>query len=274
MQSKEDRRRNRNKWIDGTIAVLCVVTVLLDFIEIAYSSDIFQNRMIGGIVQQACGGIAAILVMIRLKIKLFGKPQNWLYLIPGLVIAIDNFPFWSYFSGNMQFLSLKWTDYALFALYHLSIGVFEECIFRGIIFAVLAGSFSKDRKGFWQTYLCSSLIFGGAHLLNVFNGAGFGETLLQVGYTILTGGLFAFAVIKTKNIFCTAVVHAIYNICGLLLSEQGLGTGIVFDAGTTVIMAIVSVIVGVFVLYHIWKISEEERSLLYVALGVNSKSEK
>jgi membrane protease YdiL (CAAX protease family) len=146
----------------------------------------------------------------------------------------------------------------------LSIGFFEEIIFRGIIFNLLATTFSKDRKGFLKTYIVSSILFGVAHL---FNGFSVG-IILQVGYTILTGGLFAFCLIKTKNILCCALVHGVYNFCGLLFDVQGLGNGVIFDIGTVWTMLIVSILVGIFVLYKVWTYSEEERLELYARLGV------
>ena len=149
-------------------------------------------------------------------------------------------------------------------------GIFEECIFRGIIFSVLASRLSRNRKGFIQTYVISSFIFGVAHL---FNGFSFG-TLLQICYTTLTGGLFAFALIKTKNIFCCGVIHAIYNFCGLLMAEQGMGSGIVFDVGTTVMMAIVSIVVGVYVLRKVFTCPDDEIKELYAKLGVIIKEKE
>ena len=95
--------------------------------------------------------------------------------------------------------------------------------------------------------------------------------LVQVGYTILTGGLFAFCLIKTKNILCCAVVHAVYNFCGLLMGAEsalGLGTGVVFDLGTVITMLIVSVLVGGFILYKVFTYTEKERIELYAKLAV------
>ena len=189
-----------------------------------------------------------------------------LYMIPCLLIAIDNFQFSSYFQGNMQLVHNKPIDFLLFGLYCLSVGLFEECIFRGVIFAVVAGLFSKDKKGLWWTYITSSVVFGIAH---IFNGS-----ILQVGYTILTGGLFAFALMKTKNIFCCAFVHALYNFGGLLFETAdrfGLGSGVVFDIGTVITMLVVCLTLGAFVLYSVFKYSAEEQKELYTKLGVSMK---
>lgn len=250
----------------AVILLLCGLTLVLDYLKINYLEDELRNKYLSKIIQQGCGGIAAILLMRRLNIRLFGKPQHILYMIPCLLIAIDNFQFSSYFQGNMQLVHNKPIDFLLFGLYCLSVGLFEECIFRGVIFAVVAGLFSKDKKGLWWTYITSSVVFGIAH---IFNGS-----ILQVGYTILTGGLFAFALMKTKNIFCCAFVHALYNFGGLLFETAerfGLGNGVVFDIGTVITMLVVCLTLGAFVLYSVFKYSAEEQKELYRKLGVSMK---
>ena len=244
------------------IAFFCILTVLLDFLDVTLLKDEFRNKMIRRIIQQGSGAITAILLMIRLKIRLFGKPQALICLIPCLIIAIDNFQFSAYFNDKMSLIRNGAADFLLFGVYCLLVGVFEECIFRGIIFSVIAGLFSKDKKGFLYTYVISSVAFGCAHLLNGISGA----VILQVGYTCLTGGLFAFCLIKTQNILFCAAIHGIYNFCGLLFDEMG--TGVVFDAGTVLTMLIVSVMVGIFVLWEVWTYSDEERVMLYQKLGV------
>lgn len=245
-----------------------VLAAALECVKITYSSNLLHNRLIAKIVQQSCGALAGILILRRLSIQLFKKPQNCLYLIPCIVIAVDNFQFSAFFSGKMQLLYDKPADFLLFFGYCICIGLFEEIVFRGIIFSIIAGIFSKDRKGFLKTYVVSSLVFGLAHLFNGFSAG----TLLQVGYTILTGGLFAFCLIKTKNILCCAFIHGLYNFCGLLFdAQQGLGNGVVFDVGTVITMLIVSVLVGIFVLYHVWKYSDEERMELYSRLGIKEE---
>lgn len=266
MQKDKERKRLQNNINLAFILVLCVFTAISDIVSIPYSKDAFYNRLIAKIVQQSCGTLAGILILIRLNIRLFDKPQNLLYLIPCFIIAIDNFQISSYFNGKMQLIHTKPIDFILFFAYCMCIGLFEEVIFRGIIFSIIAGHFTKDRTGFLKSYVASSLVFGFAHL---FNGFSLG-TIVQVGYTILTGGLFAFCLIKTKNLLCCACVHGVYNFCGLLFDHvQGLGSGVVFDLGTVITMLIVSVIVGLFVLYKVYKYSEEERKDLYIRLGLS-----
>ena len=266
MSTKEKKNKICNVAEIAGIAILCFLTVVLDFVDIPYLQDEFQNKMLSKIIQQTCGGIAAVLLMVRLKIRLFGKPQKWLFLIPCIIVALDNFQFSAFIQGKMQLARTSAWDFILFAGYCLAIGFFEECIFRGVIFSVLASLFPQNKKGFLLTFVLSSLIFGAAHLLNGIS--------WQVGYTILTGGLFAFCLIKMKNILFCAFIHALYNFGGLLFDVNFLGTGVVFDVGTVLTMLIVSVLIGVFVFIFTLKYPEEERQELYNRLGIRQKTSK
>ena len=275
MQNTDKRKRIWNVVQIIVIAVFCAFTLAMEFVCRLDRIDSLRETMACKLVQQLCGATAAILLMIRLKLRLFGKPQKWLYLLPCLAVAVANFQFGAYFSGKMQLIYNKPTDILLFAGYCLSVGLFEEMIFRGVVFAVLVSVFAQSKKGFVWTYVVSSLVFGFAHLVNGFSLG----TLLQIGYSILTGGLFAFCMIKTKNIFCCALVHGIYNFCGLLFEVFdpisgiiGLGAGVVFDLGTVITMLIVDITVGVFVLCKVLTYSEEERVELYQKLSITAQN--
>ena len=273
MQTKDVKNKRNDKREVALILLLCCITILFDFITIRYTQNDLHNRYISKIIQQSIGTVAVIILMKRLNIQLFGWPQKWLFLIPCLIVAIDNFQWSSYLNGRMELLNSQPIDFILFGLYCLSVGMFEECIFRGVIFGAVAGRCTKDKKGLWRAYIISSLIFGAAHLFNGISGA----TILQVGYTFLTGGLFAFVLLKTKNIFCCGFIHALYNFCGMLFESSermGLGNGVVFDLGTVFTMLIISVLIGLFVLNSVKKYSIEEQTELYKKLGISMKKEE
>jgi len=182
---KKDKCKNIQKFfLIVFIALLCVVTIVLDVL-LSVCVFGFYVRIALKTIQQLCGATVGIFLLHHLNIKLFKSAQNLVYLIPCLIIAIDNFQFSAFFSGKMQLIRKDAIDFLLFFFSCMAIGLFEEIIFRGVVFSVLANKFSKDHKGFLQTYVVSSLLFGLAHL---FNGFSLG-TLLQVGYTVLTGGL-------------------------------------------------------------------------------------
>lgn len=258
MPKTHDNTQWKQRLLMLVVAVLCGIMAFLEFSSLRILADEKQNEWLLKILQQASGTIAVILLLYSMGVNLYGKPQKWLYLIPCLLIAVNNFQWWAFFAGKMELVRTGFVDITLFTMQCLFVGLFEELIFRGAVFSLLASIFSKDRKGLWLTYVVSSVIFALAH---IFNG-----NFLQLGYTVLTGGLFAFVLIKTKNVLCCAFVHALYNWCGLLMDQ--LGSGVVFDVGTCVLMAIIAVICGIFVLYSVYKYPEEERKDLYARLGI------
>ena len=72
-QSVENSTKKQSVWNVMqivAIVILCVITVSLDFLDITFSSDEFRNKMLAKIIQQGAGAAAAILLMVRLKIRL------------------------------------------------------------------------------------------------------------------------------------------------------------------------------------------------------------
>ena len=264
MQNKKEKLR--------TIVIVCLLafTLLAEFLP-PILKDTRKDFFLSSSIPLFFGFIAFFLLLQKEKSGLFKKPTKLIYLFPALVIAVDNFQFASYFSGKMQPLQADLGDWILFVSYCLLTGLFEETIFRGTVFPLLADRFEKNKKGLLKTIIVSSMVFGGAHLFNLFAGGGAG-VLLQVGYSTLTGALFAFVLIKTKNVLCCGFVHGLYNFCGLLFSkEQGLGAGVVFDFATGLTMFIVSVLVAGFAVYSFIKYTEDEREELYNRFGFGVK---
>ncbi len=256
------------------IAVLGAVLLLITIFPLRYSADGLRNKWLETAIRQLICALIIVGLLYFMKIRLFGRIRQIVFAIPCLLVAINNFPFISYFNGNMGFARAEFQDIACFALYCVSVGLFEEFVFRGVVFSALASVFTKDRAGLIKTFVVSSVLFGVVHLSNLFGGAGLVPTLLQVVYTTLMGGVFAFVLIKTQNLFCCAFVHALYNFGGLLLdtpARMGLGTGVVFDTGTVILTVILGICVAVFILYHLRKYPEAERSILYKRLGLTEK---
>ena len=242
------------------IVFLCLLTAVFEFVKLNFCVDETANRLLQMCLPLLFGGVAVTLLQCNRKSGLFGKPTNIWAILPCLIVAVNNFPFIAYFSGKMSLVHTQAYHFLLFAIYCALVGFFEELMFRGVLFPLLAGQFPKNKKGFVWTYVLSSVLFGLAH---IFNG-----DLLQVGYCVLTGGLFAYALIKTKNVLFCAITHAVYNFCGLLFtSTAGLGNGSVIDLPTGIMMAVVGVIVGAFVLCQVFTYPEEERLELYKRLG-------
>ena len=253
------------------ILLLCVGTLLFELFPqwkcLPITSDSAYNRLICSSIPMLLGGIAVYLLSRELGLRLFSRPYALWALLPAVIIAVDNFPWLAFFAGKMTLIYTQPLHFVCFAVYCLLVGFFEEVLFRGIIFTLIANRFERSQKGLWYTYVISSLCFGAVHLLNVFTSGG--AAILQAGYSVLTGGLFAFVFIKTQNILFPAIIHGLYNFCGLLYtSEVGLGLGSILDTPTAIMMAIISVVVGGFVLYKVWKYPENQRNTLYERLGI------
>lgn len=259
------------------VVSMCVLTVgllLIEFFSPAYAPDALRNAWIGHILRNLCGIGIALGFAYLLKIKLFQRPICATCVILCLMVAINNFPLISALRGNMQMARKQAVDVILFAVYCLSIGLCEELIFRGILFTTFADTFSKDKKGLIKAYILSSVLFGVLHILNVFYGAGFFPTVLQVVYSTLTGGLFCFVFIKTGNVLCAAFIHAVYNFCGLFFenaNQLGLGLGIIWDKWTIALMILVYAIGGVYVIYSLCKYTVDEQKSLYKRLNIQQK---
>ena len=267
-RGRKVKKTTKEKVFTFTILIFLILTLIFDVFNFSILKNQKDNYYLSNILTLICGSIAVALLMIKEKTGLFKTPKNLSFLLLGLVIALDNFQFASFFAGKMQPINAEILTWILFFISCMLTGFFEEGLFRGVVFSVLASRLEKNKTGLLKTIIISSLIFGGAHLLNIFSGASVGATLLQACYSTLTGALFAFILVKTKNIILCALTHGLYNFCGLLFSaEQGLGAGVVFDIPTALTMFIISLIVFVVSIIAFIKYTEEERIELYGRLG-------
>ncbi|KRK64851.1 hypothetical protein FC72_GL001905 [Companilactobacillus tucceti DSM 20183] len=107
----------------------------------------------------------------------------------------------------------------------ISSGIFEETIFR-VLGIYIIGYFSSNL--YLKIYL-SSIIFGIAHLLNIISlRQDLFQTIIQVGYAIGLGTIFAISYISTKNIAFAMIAHVLSDfISGL--NGLSFKTNIVFN---------------------------------------------
>ncbi|MDY4186563.1 MAG: type II CAAX endopeptidase family protein [Candidatus Borkfalkiaceae bacterium] len=185
--------------------------------------------------------------------KLFLK--NILPILPFYIVALNNFPFLPLIKGNVEFIIGEAPEFALtvfcYVLMCLGISFLEESVFRGIILNVIFRKFCKNKngtelkRGAFLSIILSSAIFGGAHLVNLFAGAGVGATILQVGYSFLIGSMCALAAVKSGNFYHAVALHAIFDFGGLLESK-GLIEGVIWTTKNMILTAAVGLIVCVY----------------------------
>lgn len=241
------------------LTVTAILFLLLTAIEI-FENRIFTLFEYGDqlyiISTRFLGGIACLLFVFTyssskiLSFKISLKAMT--VFLPCMLIAINNFPFITFFSGE-AYIDAKPLKIALYALACIGVGFFEEIAFRGCIFtAILQRCKRKASSVFWAIVL-SSLIFGIVHLVNLFAGASFASVILQVGYSFLIGGMCSVILIKTANIWYCVILHAVYNFAGGVVPTCG--GGVIWNAPTIILTAAVSVAVAAYVIYILVKIT-------------------
>jgi membrane protease YdiL (CAAX protease family) len=102
----------------------------------------------------------------------------------------------------------------------------------------------KTRKDVFWSIVYSSLIFGGIHIVNLFAGSSIVPVIQQLGYSFLIGAMCAVALIITRNIWMSVMLHATFNFAGGLIPT--LGSGNIWDTATIIITAVLAVIVTVY----------------------------
>ena len=238
---------------DKVLALTMLILLLCAFLFMRFNA--LNNTYISDSIIRVIYSIVIVLIIYGFRLKIFGKNKNFLttlfMVLPALLISINNFPISAYFNQRTEITSS--TPIYQFLLQCISIGIFEELLFRGLILMILIDYLKNQKHHILKAMFISSILFGLMHLFNLFAGAGFSATLLQVAYSILTGLMWSAVFILTKNIIYSIILHIIYNFAGLLFPTLGIVTK-QFDVITVVVTVLLSVSVSIFYLIHILKV--------------------
>lgn len=207
-----------------------------------------------------------IVMSFKFGFKLVGKQsaRNLFILIPAIIIAVNNFPFITYFGGTAQ---ISDSGYQIFAmvLFCVSVGFFEELAFRGLVLPLVYIKMQDKKYAIFWSICISSALFGAIHLVNLTSGFN-PMVFLQIGYSFLIGALCGIVHIKTKNIAFPIIIHAAFDIAGKLC------TGTYWIGASIALTAIVSVAVIISMIFFIKSLSKD--SIKEIAGIENSSSEK
>ena len=124
------------------LAGLLIVEITYSILQ--YSEDMYL------LMSRFIGGGACIVFMVDFSMTKILKPTGnkkmllWLLAIPGFIIAINNFPFVSFFSDNCGIVA-NWESIIVFALICIGTGFFEEMAFRGCAFMLILKSRTQSR---------------------------------------------------------------------------------------------------------------------------------
>lgn len=252
------------------VFALCAGTVFFSFWKIPVAENLRIENLLKQILPLFFCTPLIIFYLVKSQKKIFSGCNNFIYILPCFLVAINNLPFIPWIKGSCVFAEVGIVEILLFVLYCVLVSTFEELIFRGVLFPSFLSCFKKSKKGLNQAMVLSSLVFGLVHILNLFGGAGVVDTIIQVGYSTLIGGLCVFVFVKTYNILYSIFIHGVYNFCGLLFNSSiGLGRGVFFDTATIIITIIIGFAVGFFVIISIRNYSDSERDCLYELLDIN-----
>lgn len=110
----------------------------------------------------------------------------------------------------------------------LLVAIFEEGLFRGVIFETLQQNSWPSQL--WGQMAVSAVIFGGLHLVNLLNGATWQGTLVQVIYAFALGMLFVCVTYRTQSLLPTIFCHWLIDATGLQGSQIVSGMPNLFSA--------------------------------------------
>ena len=123
--------------------------------------------------------------------------------------------------GGLRTLSVVPASFIVLPLLmHITVGLIEEMVMRGIFFRVL-----QESIGSWLALLASGLVFGAMHLVND------NVSVLGIADTAVAGVFFAAAFLLTGRLWLCAALHAGWNffqegIFSLAVSGHEVKTGL------------------------------------------------
>lgn len=219
------------------------------------SADETTQSFCRSVIFRGLGSLVFLFVLLYLEFRMVSRPRlaHLAVLLPALAVAVNNFPILGVAQGSI------WVEredlILLYALDCLLIGAFEELAFRGVFLPSLLERYGSTQKSFRWTVIGSSAAFGLIHLVNLAEGAGFGATVLQVGYSFLIGGMCAIVLLKTGNLVYCILLHAVYDFGGRFLM---IGDGSLWDVPTVILTAVLAVIVTVWMVTVFLRLSPED----------------
>lgn len=105
---------------------------------------------------------------------------------------------------------------AMFVATMAGVGISEEFVFRGAILNLFIDKFEKTKRGIYASIIISGVIFGAAHMTNIFSGVSIKSAFVQaVGASVL-GALLGAIYLRTRNIWVVAILHAFMDFSALI----------------------------------------------------------
>ena len=134
----------------------------------------------------------------------------YLASIPLLLIALL-----SSTSANWPEVEFSAMRVSAWLLSNISGSFFEELLLRGLCFYILLRAWGNTKKGVYLAALFQALIFGLAHLANLYFMPAI-DVIAQVIFATLIGIGFAGLVYLSKSLWPAIIVHSLINLAGTI----------------------------------------------------------
>lgn len=196
---------------------LVVIALLLFHFNFAYADDYLL-----GCIQELVGiGVAVVLLRRTGKAQLLTRRGCGFF--NGLLVGMYPLALLAYNLYSKLLFGLPadgtllplWRILSFFANMML-VGVAEEFLFRGVVAETLLEHFGTSRGGIWKACLLSGVLFGCAHLTNLFTSAPLG-VLMQCVFAASLGVLYAAIYFRTGNLWVTVFLHGGMDILSMLV---------------------------------------------------------
>ena len=205
--------------------------------------------------------ILPIYLIFSLKLKQIlafkGIFNKFIIIIPFILVAINNFPIISIYTNNAIFTKQNWHEWLFYVLAIFGGVLLEEVTFRGLILPTLYRKLKGKKHDAFLSVLYSSLLFGGAHIVNLLITGNVGAVVMQMGYSFLIGGMCAIAFIKTGCFYNAVILHFIFNFGGMLFNYKMI-SGTIWDLATIIITAVLAILVIIYAIYILLKGSNSQ----------------
>ena len=234
------------------ITLFGVLALFLVLYELLLKSILFgelgewERSMTDMLITRSVGGGIFLVFTVYLGYRVLypiTRPvgKNILYILPALVIAVNNLPIIPLVLGKSEIVA-GYDKILLLFLECMAIGFFEEMAFRSVIMLGIMENRRKTKKDILISILLSSAIFGLVHIVNIFISPSL-MVVLQILYSALVGAMCAIVLLLTRNIWACVVLHGLFNFFGALIGECGKGRGFFDDPPTQVLTAVIAIAV-------------------------------
>ena len=193
-----------NKIFEKYETIFCISLIILYIINNSFCIQNFGIDSYKSAIINTIFSIALVILMIVLKrTKYYGLTKvtnfkKYLYFIPLVLIVSVNL--WNGININNST-----SEIIFYMINMINIGFIEEIIFRGFLFKMIAKDSVKS------AIIISTITFGIGHIINLFNGADLVPTLLQIGYAMSIGYLFAIIFYKSGSLIPCIITHSLVN---------------------------------------------------------------